>query len=450
VPDFWRSTRFRVAVTAFAASAVALGAVSVWFVLQARGRLENAATQLADAHADAVVQLLNTGARPADLALLVRDSIYEVKDKQGASVASCPVLREATLAAYDTEVTLRPYQYDRTGSVGCAPELGGTDDDLTLHVVHADSGDSKYDVYAGVRIDPEGQAAVDSVRTVLTFGVPAVALLIGVVAWLAVRRSLRPVEAIRGEVAEIGAHDLGRRVPDPRTGDEIARLAGTMNTMLARLDEAVTRQSRFTSDASHELRTPLASLRTQLEVLLAHPDRLDWRHACENALLDVTRLQDLVADLVLLGKLDHAGPDRLEPVALSEVVDAVVAGRSGIDVEVSGTPSVRGHRSRLERVVRNLVDNAQRHAVSRVAVTVSAVDGQAVLTVEDDGPGIPEADRERVFDRFVRLDDARDRDEGGSGLGLAIVADIARAHGGTAAVGGRSRFVVRLPELKTS
>ncbi|MEU4246523.1 ATP-binding protein [Amycolatopsis sp. NPDC026612] len=452
MPSFWRSTRFRVAVTAFAASAVALGAVSVWFVLQAQSRLENAAAQLADAHADAIVQLLNTGARPADLTLLVRDSIYEVTDKSGHRLVSCPVLRGTTLAAYDTEVTLRPYEIDRAAfaSVGCAPELRGLDDDLTVHVVHDTSGDSKYDVFAGAQIDPEGQAAADSVRTVLTFGVPLVALLIGVIAWLAVRRSLRPVEAIRGEVAEIGAHDLSRRVPAPRTGDEIARLAGTMNTMLARLDEAVTRQSRFTSDASHELRTPLASLRTQLEVLLAHPDRLDWRRSCENALLDVTRLQDLVADLVLLGKLDHAGAGRPAPVALSEVVAAVVAGRSGIDVEVTGTPAVRGHRSRLERLVRNLVDNAQRHAASRVAVTVSAMDGQAVLTVEDDGPGIPDADRERVFDRFVRLDDARDRDEGGSGLGLAIVADIARAHGGTAVVEGGSRFVVRIPELKPS
>ncbi|MEV7092211.1 ATP-binding protein [Amycolatopsis sp. NPDC051045] len=452
MPSFWRSTRFRVAVTAFAASAVALGAVSVWFVLQAQSRLENAATQLADADADAVVQLLNTGARPADLTLLVRDSIFEVTDRSGRRLVSCPVLRDATLAAYDAEVTLRPYEFDRTdlASVGCAPKLRGLDDDLTVHVVHDTSGHSRYDVFAGAQIDPEGQAAVDSARVVLTFGVPAVALLIGVIAWLAVRRSLRPVEAIRGEVAEIGAHDLGRRVPDPRTGDEIARLAGTMNTMLARLDEAVTRQSRFTSDASHELRTPLASLRTQLEVLLAHPDRLDWRQSCENALLDVTRLQDLVADLVLLGKLDHAGPGRPAPVALSEVVGAVTAGRSGIDVEITGTPVVGGHRSRLERLVRNLVDNAQRHAVSHVTVTVSSEAGQAVLTVDDDGPGIPEADRERVFDRFVRLDDARDRDEGGSGLGLAIVADIARAHGGTAAVEDGSRFVVRLPELKTS
>jgi signal transduction histidine kinase len=223
-----------------------------------------------------------------------------------------------------------------------------------------------------------------------------------------------------------------------------------MNSMLGRLDEAVARQSRFTSDASHELRTPLASLRTQLEVLLAHPDRLDWRRACENALLDVTRLQDLVADLVLLGKLDHGGPERLVPVTLSEVVAAVAGGRDGVDVEVSATPLVLGHRARLERLVRNLVDNAQRHAVSRVVVTVSAVDGHALLIVDDDGPGIPEADRERVFDRFVRLDDARARDDGGSGLGLAIVADIVRVHGGTVVVDGGSRFVVRLPELKTS
>jgi signal transduction histidine kinase len=223
-----------------------------------------------------------------------------------------------------------------------------------------------------------------------------------------------------------------------------------MNSMLGRLDEAVARQSRFTSDASHELRTPLASLRTQLEVLLAHPDRLDWRRACENALLDVARLQDLVADLVLLGKLDHGGPERLVPVALSEVVAAVAGGRDGVDVEVGATPLVLGHRARLERLVRNLVDNAQRHAVSRVAVTVSAVDGHALLIVDDDGPGIPEAERERVFDRFVRLDDARAHDDGGSGLGLAIVADIVRVHGGTVVVDGGSRFVVRLPELKTS
>ncbi len=171
-----------------------------------------------------------------------------------------------------------------------------------------------------------------------------------------------------------------------------------------RLDEAVTRQSRFTSDASHELRTPLASLRTQLEVLLAHPDRLDWHHTCENALLDVTRLQDLVADLVLLGKLDYAGPDLHSPVSLSEVVDAVAAGRA--EIEVSGAPEVLGHRSRLERLVRNLVDNAQRYAKSRVVVEVSAVDGWAVLSVTDDGPGVPEADRQRIFDRFVCLDDA--------------------------------------------
>ena len=162
--SFLRSTRFRVAVTAFAASGVALGAMSVWFVLQAQDRLENAATQIAFSRAEAIVQLLNTGARPADLPLLVRDSIYEITDRSGNRVASCPALRGATLAGYDADVTLPPYVLDRAdpASVGCAPELGGVDDNLTLHVIHEVSGDSKYNVFAGVRIDPEGQAAVDS------------------------------------------------------------------------------------------------------------------------------------------------------------------------------------------------------------------------------------------------------------------------------------------------
>ncbi|WP_154676429.1 HAMP domain-containing protein [Amycolatopsis benzoatilytica] len=219
MPDFWRTTRFRVAVMAFAASGASLGAMSGWFVLHAQSRLENVAARFAaaDADADAIVQLLNNGTRPADLRLLVRDSIYEIKDRSGTSVASCPALREGTLSAYDTEVTLRSYQIDRTSqaSVGCTSELAGAEDDLTLHVVHADSGTGGYAVYAGVQLDPEARAAVDSLRTVLAPGVPGVALLIGVLAWLAVRRSLHPVEAIRCEIAEIGAHNLSR--PRPRT-----------------------------------------------------------------------------------------------------------------------------------------------------------------------------------------------------------------------------------------
>ncbi|WP_181772424.1 sensor histidine kinase [Amycolatopsis pittospori] len=459
MPRFLRTTRIRVAVTAFLASIIALAVVSAWLVLDAQDRLEDGAAQVARARADAIVQLLNTGAAPADLPMLVRDSIYEVVRREPiARMASCPGLRSASLApegdwGRDEYVrTLKPYEIDLSlrESVGCAPVLGANVDEegLRVHVAWVSSGDSKYTIYAASRVDDAGQAALDSVRMTLFAGVPVIALLIGVIAWLAVRRSLRPVEAIRAEVADIGAHDLSRRVPEPGSRDEIASLAATMNTMLARLDTAVTRQGRFTSDASHELRTPLASLRTQLEVLLAHPNRLDWREACENALLDITRLQDLVADLVLLGKLDNAEPERLKPVRLSEVVESCLSGRQGVRAEVEGSPVVLGNRGRLERLLRNLVDNAQRHTETGVVVSASTVDGFGVLTVTDDGPGIPPEDCERVFDRFVRLDDGRARDEGGAGLGLAIVADIARAHGGTVEIAdheGGARVVVRLP-----
>ncbi|HEY2057151.1 MAG TPA: ATP-binding protein [Amycolatopsis sp.] len=452
MPKFLRSTRFRVAVTAFAASAVALGAVSVWFIAQTRDRLDDAAAQLARTRGDAIVQLLDNGASPGDLPRFVRDTVYEVIDRAGTHVTACPGL--STLARGTPVNTDQHVGVFTDGRVGCAPRLEGLD----LHITHVLSGDGTVDVYVAAWVDPVGRARADTARAVLSAGVPLVAVLIGVIAWLAVRRSLRPVEAIRAEVAEIGAHDLARRVPDPRSGDEIARLAGTMNTMLARLDDAVARQSRFTSDASHELRSPLASMQTQLEVLLAHPGRFDWREVCENTLLDVARLQALVADLVLLGKLDHAPPERLDAVPLTETVDAGLSGREAregvsIHAELDAAAVVRGHRTRLERLVRNLLDNAERHARSRVDVTVSVVDGQAVLTVADDGPGIPAEDRERVFNRFVRLDDGLARDESGAGLGLAIVADIARAHGGVAEVADHedgARFVVRFPNLKPS
>ncbi|MFC3455303.1 ATP-binding protein [Amycolatopsis speibonae] len=458
---FWRTTRFRVALTAFLASIIALTVVSAWLVLDAQNRLGSGAAQVARERATAVVQVLNTGAAPADLRLLVQASIYEVTTQTGERVASCPGLRFGTIIpdgdfGYgDSVQNLKPGAVDlaRQESVGCGSALGEDPErnGLRLHVAATVSGDSKYRVYGAAIVDESGQAALDAVRTTLLAGVPVIALLIGAIAWFAVRRSLRPVEVIRSEVAEIGAHDLSRRVPAPDSADEIAKLAETMNTMLGRLDTAVTRQSRFTSDASHELRTPLASLRTQLEVLLAHPDRLDWREACRNALLDVTRLQDLVGDLVLLGKLDNAGPERLAPVRLSEVVESCLSGRQGVRAEIAGDPTVLGNRGRLERLLRNLVDNAQRHTRTGVGVAVSTVDGFGVLTVTDDGPGIPAADRERVFDRFVRLDDGRARDDGGAGLGLAIVAEIAQAHGGTVEIAdhdGGARFVVRLPSAE--
>ncbi|WP_328606969.1 HAMP domain-containing histidine kinase [Amycolatopsis sp. NBC_00345] len=457
----WHSTRFRVALVASLTSAVALGTLSVWFVVQLQGRLEQAAQEVAGERTRTIVQMLRNGTSATDLDRLTAGLLYEVTDRQGRVLASCPVLRDASLKppGQVDVVTVQPYEIEMQAenTVHCADMFGRSvadDGTLTLYVETQASDDNRYLVRGAAAVDPAGAGAVTSVRTVLLAVVPLVSLLIGAIAWLAVRRSLRPVEAIRSEVAEISAHELGRRVPVPAGEDEIGRLAETMNTMLTRLDTAVTRQSQFTADASHELRTPLTSIRTQLEVLLTHPDHIEWRPACENAVLDVTRMQDLVADLLLLSKLEKAASGEFVPVPLAGVVNACLAGREPRDgvvitSDIAGDPVVRGNRARLTRMVRNLVDNAERHAGGYVHIAVSTTDTECVVTVADDGPGIPAEDRQLVFDRFVRLDDGRDRDDGGSGLGLAIVAEIARAHGGSVTVGDGARFVVRLPRAES-
>ncbi|WP_443606312.1 sensor histidine kinase [Actinomadura barringtoniae] len=255
-------------------------------------------------------------------------------------------------------------------------------------------------------------------------------------------------------MAEITAsRDLGRRVPVPRSRDEVADLAGTTNQTLAALEESVERQRRFVADASHELRSPLASLRTQLEVAAAHPELLDLPGVID----DAVRLQQLTTDLLLLARLDAGERAADTTVVLAELLEEELESRAESDrvparsvVEASaGTVRVRGGRSHLRRVLGNLLDNAQRHASGEVTVTLRAAGDRVVLAVADDGSGVPPGDRERIFERFVRLDQARDRDEGGAGLGLAIARDVVQAHGGTLTVreaaGGGASFEVRLP-----
>ncbi|MFJ7211830.1 sensor histidine kinase [Amycolatopsis sp. NPDC098790] len=424
-----RSTRWRVALFAALAAALVLGLGSYWFVQALRSGLDSSANQLASEKARAVAGLLDAGVKPVDVAGQLDYSGYWISPDKTESCPDAPRANVGRAVVYGTDCVLsRPFGGENT--------------------VVSQSGtlDGKHFVRASVPIDPVGLETVATAERILWGGVPAAALLVGGVAWFAVRRSLRAVGAIRAEVDGVRAGDLGRRVPVPDSGDEITALAVTMNEMLARLDRSVRRQSQFTADASHELRTPLASLRTQLEVQLAHPDRLDWRRSCENAVLDVTRMETLSADLLLLSKLDAGQPAGTKPVAPADLLPAP---RDGIEVHIEATPVVRGHAGRLERVLRNLVDNAERHAKSRVTVTLSASDSEAVLTVQDDGPGIPADDRERVFDRFVRLDADRARDDdGGAGLGLAIAAEIARSHGGTLRVADSTsgaRLELRLP-----
>lgn len=283
----------------------------------------------------------------------------------------------------------------------------------------------------------------------------AVLLLAGGVAWVTWRivgRTLGPVEAIRAQLAEIGATDLSRRVPQPPGEDEIAQLARTANATLDRLERAVARQRQFASDASHELRTPIAGLRANLEDAAMHPDDTDLREVVRSALRDTDRLESIVTDLLLLARIGTSGTAVQEPIDLAALTGAELRRRTfpvRIAAELSAGVPVRGVRMQLVRLLGNLLDNAERFAGSSITVEVRREDGLALLAVTDDGPGIPPADRERVFQRFTRLDTARSRDAGGTGLGLAIAREIARAHGGTLRVedhrAAGARFALRLP-----
>ncbi|WP_299529114.1 cell wall metabolism sensor histidine kinase WalK [uncultured Streptomyces sp.] len=305
-------------------------------------------------------------------------------------------------------------------------------------------------VHAGAPLAAEREA-VGSVRTAMLAGLPVLLAVVAGVSWLVTRRALRPVEGIRRELAAITAsEDLARRVPEPDSRDEIARLARTTNETLSVLEASVERQRRFVADASHELRSPIASLRTQLEVGEAHPDLLD----VPGAVADTVRLQVLAADLLLLARLDAGERPGDAPVDLGALVREELAQRTGDRVapELSvadGALEVTGSRGQLARVVGNLLDNARRHAEGWTAVAVGREAGHVLVRVDDDGAGVPEGERERIFERFVRLDDARGRDDGGAGLGLAIARDVAVRHGGTLTAGpaprGGARFTLRLP-----
>ncbi|MCX3292001.1 ATP-binding protein [Streptomyces sp. NEAU-H22] len=323
--------------------------------------------------------------------------------------------------------------------------IDGEAEDYRFAAVEVETHDRGHlKVYAGSPLAAE-HGAVRTALTVMLIGFPLLLGVVAAVTWLVTRRALRPVEGIRREMAAITqSEDLARRVPEPDTHDEIARLASTTNETLAALETSVERQRRFVADASHELRSPIASLRTQLEVAAAHPELLDLDGAVE----DTVRLQRLAADLLLLARLDAGERPNDVRVDLAGLAREAAEGRTGVTVDAEPV-EVAGSRGQLGRVLANLLDNAQRHARSAVTVHVRREGDRAVVGVADDGDGVPEDDRERIFERFVRLDAARSRDDGGAGLGLAIARDVAVRHGGTLTAGrgpaGGALFELRLP-----
>ncbi|UQI46174.1 HAMP domain-containing histidine kinase [Streptomyces sp. HU2014] len=313
----------------------------------------------------------------------------------------------------------------------------------------------RYTVYVAATRTEAAQAA-DALLPALAGAVPLAALIVALSAWVATTRALRPIEAIRARLATVDQPGAGTRVPVPAAEDEITRLARTTNDTLDILDAHARRQRRFIADAAHELRSPVTGLRATLEVALNHPRRPG---ALSNALQAATRLQHLVEDLLTLARLDNTPtpPATTTRVNLTDLVRELLLEiphtQPGATAQLTlqapdGPLDVPGDRDQLRRLLRNLLDNAARHAGTQVTVTLDSRPGWVECTVHNDGDPIPEADRERIFERFTRLDEARTRDTGGSGLGLAIARDIAHHHRGTLTAtptGEGASFLLRLP-----
>ncbi|WP_306321811.1 MULTISPECIES: cell wall metabolism sensor histidine kinase WalK [unclassified Streptomyces] len=460
------SVRARAALAATLVVAVALVAAGATVLFSLRGNLTGQADGAADSTARHVATSLATGTAP-DALDLDDDDPVQVVDDDGKVVATSEDLEKISgTGASDVQPTkARPDDdgdddndgdqqsgsvSDHTDYTDGSATIDGDGADYRFAAVEVeDTAYGDLTVYAGGSLEAE-QGAVNTALTSMLIGFPVLLVIVGGVTYLVTRRALRPVEGIRAEMAAITAsQDLGRRVPEPDTHDEVARLAGTTNETLAALQDSIERQRRFVADASHELRSPIASLRTQLEVGAAHPELLDVDGAVE----DTVRLQELAADLLLLARLDAGEKPGGAEVDLGALVREELSQRTRdrlpVTVEVEDVPQVAGSRGQLARVLGNLVDNAQRHARAGVHVTVRAADGRVLLGVADDGAGVPEGERERIFERFVRLDDARTRDGGGAGLGLAIARDVAARHGGTltvrAAPEGGALFELALP-----
>ena len=294
------------------------------------------------------------------------------------------------------------------------------------------------------------ERTVDRLQGALWAAVPLAILLGGGVTWLLAGRALRPVGVITDRTRQIRSTTLHERVPVPDAGDELTELAVEMNTMLDRVQREDERRRQFVADASHELRSPLAAIRTQAEAALTEAD--GDHELAAGILAEAERMSTLVDDLLSLARHDEALAPPGVPVDLDDVVltEAARPRRVPVDVKAVSAGQVRGRLDELTRVIAHLLDNAARHADSKVAATLESVGEHVVLSIDDDGPGVPLEQRERIFERFVRLDEARERDRGGAGLGLAVVASVVEAGGGDVTVTespelGGARFTIVLP-----
>lgn len=428
-----------IVATIVVAIALTVGAIAL--VAAAQRTMVDEVTEAAGKQAAEVVGQLESG-RPPVLEVAGSDEqMVQVMTPAGAVVAS-----SSNVAGEPAVARLAPGQ--------SAQVITPLDNDAFIAVAQSAQTAN------GQRIVLVARALVDVLDTtkaltrLLIIGLPVMLAVVALATWFAVGRALAPVEAIRREVDEISAAQLHRRVPQPKADDEIGRLAATMNRMLERLESARNSQRRFVSDASHELRSPITTIRQHAEVALAHPDRVTAAELAEVVLAEQQRMHRLVEDLLLLARVDEHVPLTRAAVDLDDLAFEEghrLRSATSKRVDTSGVKAVRvqGDADALRRMVRNVGENAVRHASSRVDVTLVERGEEVVLTIDDDGPGIPATERARVLQRFVRLDEARSRDEGGSGLGLSIVDEVVRAHGGSMSIEqsplGGARIVITLP-----
>jgi signal transduction histidine kinase len=432
----WRSSvrsRATIGATLVLAVALVVGAVAAANLLR-RALASDAESVLID-RVDEVHTLITDGELPRVLQPTGREvGQVQVIDAAGRVVAVTPGLAGTTRL----DVIDAPPVGEQTKATVDGRSIGGVPGQQYRMVARTvPSGIGPLTIYAVTSLDAAHRAE-RYLRNSLLIGLP---LLVILAAWLisrVVARALAPVDAMRAEVDRIEAADMSGRVRAGSSDDEIAKLGLTLNRMLDRLEEASNRQQLFAAAASHELRSPLSTIRTELEVGLAYPDRAEWSKVAEDSLIEVARLEDLTRDLRILTRSRSMQVAAASPIDLSALVAAEVAlRRPARDVSYRtelAEARITADPDAVVRVVRNLFDNAERHAHSEIRVVVSSDPNGVTMSVANDGPSIPEDDRERIFEPFMRLDEARSLDIGGSGLGLAIARSIMAALGGSIAV----------------
>jgi len=447
----WRrrlgGVRLRTALGATLVVAMFLAVASVAFVLLQREQLEASLTDVARQQAADVAEQVEQEGAGVDRVGGGEQSLIQVVDGSGSVVAASPSVEGEPPV---TKLTPAP---DEVITVSSEKLPIGEGDRFVVVAHGVTTPDGPMVVLAAQSLEVVGQSTAVA-GTLLAVGYPLVLLAVALTSYWLTGRALAPVEAIRRRVASIeGTTELSARVPVPGGGDEITRLAETMNSMLTRLQTGVQAQRRFVGDASHELRSPLATIRAAHEIGSLHPEATDWPIASGEVLAELDRLDRLVADMLLLARADEHGLVlHQDDVDLDDLVSAEAARlrRLGVREVVVTAPPVRviGDRHHLARALRNLTDNAARHAQERVELLLHADSTTATIEVADDGQGIPDDERDRIFERFVRLDQSRTRDSGGTGLGLPIARQIARAHRGDLVAMGSdtgARFVLSIP-----